>query len=164
MGTSVFLSSGDGYVREILELHQGCQGPFQGSRGKVGFLLRHGIGKGAHLVLRGESPGFSRVEAGNLGFLLSYGGDLRDLLVLPQESPVSMLVARGFLRFLSSRCLVLGTHLELRPESQVSFPVLTWISEILWSFNREIRPHLVCRHASLLYSRSVTVVSGFLSS
>ena len=27
-GPSVFLSSGDGYVGELLELHQGCQGPF----------------------------------------------------------------------------------------------------------------------------------------
>ena len=130
----------------------------------MGFLLRHGIGKGPHLVLRGESPGFSRVEAGNLGFLLSYGGDLRDLLVLPQESPVSMLVARGFLRFLSSRCLVLGTHLELRPESQVSSPMLTWISGLLWSVNRGVRPRPVWRYASPLSSRSVTVVAVFLSS
>ena len=36
-GPSVFLSSGDGYVGELLELHQVCQGPFRGSRGKVDF-------------------------------------------------------------------------------------------------------------------------------
>ena len=126
---------------ELLELHPGCQGPFRGSRGMVGFLSRRHNGKGPHLTLRGESPDFSQVVAGNLGFLLSYDGDLRDSLVLPQESQVSMLV-RGFSVFLSSCCRVLGPHLELRPEPQVSFPMLTWISEILWSFNRGVRPRL----------------------
>ena len=67
--------SGEVYVRE-LELHQGCQGPFRGSGGKVQFLRRCRIGKWPHLALRGESPGFSRVAAGNLGFLLSYHEDL----------------------------------------------------------------------------------------
>ena len=98
----MFLSSGDGYVGELLELHQGCQGPFLGSRGKVGFLSRRFSGKGPHLALRGESPGFARVAAGNLGFLLSYGRDLRDLLVGTQESPVSMRVVRSLLGFLCS--------------------------------------------------------------
>ena len=32
-GPSCFLSSGDGYVRELLELQQGCEGPFRSSRG-----------------------------------------------------------------------------------------------------------------------------------
>ena len=32
-GLSCFLASGDGYVRELLELHQGCEGPFGSSRG-----------------------------------------------------------------------------------------------------------------------------------
>ena len=30
-GTSCFLSSGDGYVWELLELQQGCEGPFRSS-------------------------------------------------------------------------------------------------------------------------------------
>ena len=107
-------------VGELLELHQRYQGPFQGSRGKVGFLSRHYSRRGPHLTLRGESPGFSRVAAGNLRFLLSYDGDLMDLLVLPQESQVSMQVARGFSGFLSSRCRDLGSHLELRLEPQSS--------------------------------------------
>ena len=85
---SVFLSSGDGYVEELLELPQGWQGSVQGSRGKVGFLLRSPSRIGPHLALRAVSPGFSRVVAGNLGFLSSYDGDLRDPLMLPQESPV----------------------------------------------------------------------------
>ena len=31
-GLSCFLSSGDGYVRELLELQQGCEGPFESSK------------------------------------------------------------------------------------------------------------------------------------
>ena len=34
-GTLVLPSSGDGYVGELLELQQGCEGPFRSSRGKV---------------------------------------------------------------------------------------------------------------------------------
>ena len=77
VGPSVFLSSGDAYVGELLELSQGCQGPFQGSRGKVGFLSRLHSGKGPHLALREEFPGFlelrqqtwgsSRVTTGTSG-------------------------------------------------------------------------------------------------
>ena len=31
-GLSCFLSSGDGYVGELLELQQGCEGPFVSTR------------------------------------------------------------------------------------------------------------------------------------
>ena len=62
----VFLSSADGDIGELLELPQGSQGPFQGSEEKVGFLSRLHSGKGPQLVLRGESPGLSRVAAGFL--------------------------------------------------------------------------------------------------
>ena len=134
----------------LLELHPGCQGPFRDSRGKVGFLSRRLSGKGSYLSLRGESPGFPRVEAGNLGLFLNYDGDLRDSLVLPQESPVSMRFPRGFSGFLSSQCWVLGPHLELMPEPQVSSKVLTWISSLLWSFNWGVTLRLVWRHASPL--------------
>ena len=48
----MFLSSGDGYLGDLPELHQGCQVPFHVSRGNVGFLLRHCSGKGSHLRLR----------------------------------------------------------------------------------------------------------------
>ena len=34
-GLSCFLSSGEGYVVELLELQQGCEGPFGSSRGQV---------------------------------------------------------------------------------------------------------------------------------
>ena len=103
-GPLVFLSCGDTYVGELLELPQGCQGIFRGSRVKVGFLSRCLSGKGPHLAGSQESPGFSQVGAGNLGFLLSYDGDLRDPLVWSHESPVSMQVSRGLLGFLSWSC------------------------------------------------------------
>ena len=161
----MFLLSGDGYFGEILELSQGCQGPFRGSREKVGFLSRGHHGKGPYLALRGESPDFSRVAAGNLVFLSSYDWGLTGPLVLSQECPVSMQVAMGPSGFLSSGFCVLSPYLELRPEPQISSPVVTWrISEFLWSFNSGVRPHLVWRPASPLSSRAVTVVSGLLSS
>ena len=59
-----FLSNGDGYLGDLLELHQGYQVPFHISRGNVGFLSRHCSGKGPHLALRGESRGCSRVAVG----------------------------------------------------------------------------------------------------
>ena len=58
MGNSAFLSSRYGYVGELLELPKGCQVPFRGSRGNVGFLSRCCSRKGPHFSLRGESPGF----------------------------------------------------------------------------------------------------------
>ena len=109
---------GDGYVLEILELLQWCQGHFRGSRGKVGFRSRHCRGKGPHLALRGESPGFPRVLATILGFLSSYDRVLRNSLVSPQErqSPCMLPGASGFL---SSCCQGRCFHLELRPEPRV---------------------------------------------
>ena len=55
----------------------------------MGFLSRHGSGKGPHLMLRRESRGCSRVAERSLWFLLSCDGDLRDPLVLPQRSQLS---------------------------------------------------------------------------
>ena len=99
----MFLSSGDAYIGELLELPQGGKGPFLGSRGKEGFLSRRCRGKGPHFTLRGETHGLSSVAAGNLGFLLSDNGDLRYSLMLHQEIPISMRVARALSGFLSSR-------------------------------------------------------------
>ena len=80
----MFLLRADGDIGELLELPKGCQGPFQGSGGKVGFLSRHRSGKRPQLALRGESPGFSQVA---MRFLSSYDGDLRDRLAGPQGDP-----------------------------------------------------------------------------
>ena len=97
----MFLSSGDRYVGELLELNQGCQEPFGGSRGKVGFHWRRRSGKSPHLALRGESPGYSRVAARNLGFLSSYDGDLKEPLL--------------FLRKVQSACELRGVSLDSSP-------------------------------------------------
>ena len=132
VGPSVFLSSADGDVGELLELHQGCQGPYRGSKGKVGFLSRRHSGKGPHLALSGESHGFSRVAAGNLGFLSSYDRGLRNPLVWPQESPVSMRIVRSLSGFIRSRCRGQGLHMHLRPEPQGASPMPTLISWFLW--------------------------------
>ena len=157
----MFLLSGDVYIGEFLELHQGCQGTFRGSRGKVGFLSRHCRGKGPHLTLSSESPGFSQIVAAYLCFLLSYDEDLRDPLMLLQESQVSMRLVKGLSGFLSRQCRGLGLHLYLRLEPQGSSPMLTWITGFLWSFNMEVMPRLLRRHGSSLASRAVKIVSGF---
>ena len=109
----------------FLSCIEGVKDPFESQEGRWDISQYAHSRKGPHLMLRGESPGFSQVTAGNLVFLMSYDGDLRDPLVWPQESPVSMRVARGLLRFLSNRSQVLGPYLELSPEPQVSSPVLT---------------------------------------
>ena len=109
------------------ELPQGCQGPFRGSRGKVGFLSRSHIAKGPHLALRGESPGFSRDVAANVGLLSCLDGDFRDLLMGPQENQVSKHVARGLSGFLCSHGWGGGTH---------------------WSWGQKLRVSLQCQYGS----------------
>ena len=74
------ISNGEGYVGEILELHQVCQGPFRGSRVKAGFLsrkpsttvekcliLRSRDNLLVFLELRQKTWGSSRVSTGPLG-------------------------------------------------------------------------------------------------
>ena len=126
--------------------------------------MRGHSGKGPHLALRREYPGFSRVSVANLLSLTSNNGKLREQLVGFQECPVSMRVAWGLSGFLCSRCQGPGPHLELRLKPQVSSPVLTWNSGLLWCFHRGVRPRLVWRHARPLSSRAGKAVSGFLSS
>ena len=160
----MFLLHGKVYIGEFLELLHGCQGPFQGSSGNVGFFSRQFSRKEPHVALSAESPGSSRVSAGKWWFLSSSDGDLRDTLVLPQEIQVSMRVARGLSRYRYRQCRGLCPHLELRLEPQGSSPGLTWISGFLWSFNMDVSPCLVRSHGSPLSFRALNLVSGFLSS
>ena len=158
----MFLSSGDGYVRELLELPQGCQGPFRGSRGKVGFLLRCRSRKWPHLMLKEESPAFlklqqetwgpSRVTTGTSG---THSCCLRKV-----QSPAS---CEGPLWIPLQSIPGPRSSSGLRREPQGSSTVLTWTSGFLWSFHRGVRPRLVWRHASTLSSQAGKAVSGFLS-
>ena len=147
----------------FLSCLNGVKCPFEPQEGRWNFSQDAAAEKVPHLTLMGESPGFSRVQAGSLGFLSSCDGDLTDPLVLPQESQVSVRVARGLSGFLSSQCRSIGPYLDLGLEPQGSSPVLTWIFGFLWSFDRGVRPCLVWRHGTLLPSRGVKGVSGFLS-
>ena len=86
-----FLSSGDGYVGELLELQQGCEGPLEVPD------------------VRCDKPRFASAEMGLISpggenlldflellqVLSTYDGDLRDPLYWPQERPVPMRVARS---------------------------------------------------------------------
>ena len=169
----MFLSSGDGYLRDLPELHQGCQVPFPVSRGNVAFLSRHCSGKGPHLVLRGESRGFSRVAVGSLGFLLICDGDLRDLLMLPQRSkvfssceghvgiPLELLPANramsrvqlGNSVFLSCGDRDLGLLIKMQLGSQASSGVKAWKSAFLSSCPRCVRPLVEFRRGIWAFSR-----------
>lgn len=60
---------------ELLELPQGCQGPFRWLKREDGINLRPRSRKGPHLTLKREYPGFSRVAAGNVEFYSSYDRD-----------------------------------------------------------------------------------------
>ena len=153
-----------GMSGNFLSCIEGVKDPFESQEGRWDISQYAHSRKGPHLMLRGESPGFSQVTAGNLVFLSSYNGDLRDPLVWPQERPVSMRVVRGFSGFLSSRCWVLRYRLETRPEPEVFSPVLTWICGFLCSLHRGVRPRLKGRHARPLPSQAVAAVSGFPSS
>ena len=128
-----------------------------------GISLQTPHGKGPHLALRGESPGFFELR--------QQTGVPLDLPRGPQgsshvDSGKASLHAScdGPSGFLCSRCRGRGPHLELRPNTQVSTPVLKWISGFLWSFHRGVRSRLVWRHESLLSSQAVKPVSGFSSS
>ena len=111
-----FLFSGNRNVGGLLELPQGCQGPFQGSRVKVGFLSRRPSGKRPHLALRGESPGFSRVAAAKLFSLQLRWGPHGPAHGVSGNSNLHV-SCEGTSGFLCSRCQGLNPHLQLSPET-----------------------------------------------
>ena len=90
-GFSCFLSSGDGYVGELLELQQGCEGPLEVPD------------------VRCDKPRYASVEMGLISpggenlldflelrqVLSTYDGDFRDALWWPQERTMPMRVDRG---------------------------------------------------------------------
>ena len=130
MENSVFLSSGDGYVRELLELPKGCQVHFRGSRGNVGFLSRRCNGEGPHLALRGRiSWAFSscnrdlkpaRVALGMSSLHSSCEGPLGIPFQSVQGHRASSQVVARTSGFLSSSDMDLGVPMKFQQESHVS--------------------------------------------
>ena len=98
---------------------------------------------GVPLELRWVPQGPTRVASGKSSLHASCKGSLR----IPLQSVPDPRSSSG-----------------AEEQPQGSSPVLTWILEFLWSFNRGVKPRLVCCHASPLCSRAVTVMSVFLSS
>ena len=90
-GLSCFLSSGDRFFEELLELQQGCEGPLEVPE------VRCEKPRDASAEMGLISPGGENLldflELGQV--ISSYNGDLRDPLWWPQERPVPMRVARG---------------------------------------------------------------------
>ena len=91
VGLSCFLSSGDGFVGELLELQQGCEGPLEVKD------VRCDKPRDASAEMGLISPGGENLlDFLELRQVLStYDGDLRDPLWWPQERPVPMRVARA---------------------------------------------------------------------
>ena len=161
----MFLLSGDGYVEELLELPQGCQGSFCDSRGKMGFLSRSRNGKGPHLSLRGESPGFSSSCGWKLRIPLELHLGHQGPTRITSGKSVFHVRCERLLRFFSSGCSGRGPHLELRLESQVSSPVLDLrFLRVPLAFSQGSQSSSPWRHGSLLPSRAGKALSGFLAS
>ena len=155
----MFLLNESRYAKELLVLPQQGLGPFRGSRGKLGFLLKRSSSRvegriswfflrcvrklGIPLALRRGPQGPVHVGSGKFSLHASFEGPLRIPLQSRPGQRSSSGVETGTSGFLSSADMDLG---------------------FLWHFHRGVRPHLMWRHANLLSSQAVTVVSGFLSS
>ena len=155
----MILSSGDGYVGEPFELHQGFQKPDRGSRGKVGFLSRCRSGKGPHLVLKGEFLVFlelwqelwfplklrqgplemAPVASGKSCLRASYEGPLWIPLqsVPGPRSPSEAEAATS--GFLFNADMDLGVPMEFPQGSQARSPMETCKSAFLTSCNSRVR-------------------------
>ena len=176
----MFLSSADSYVGELLEWPQGFQGSSRGSRGKLGFLSRRCSGKGPHLALRGEYPGFSRLVAAKLGSLMSYNRNLRDPLVGasgtsslhasgegPLRIPLQSLpglrfpsgVETGTSGFLSHASLDHGVPLGFTLGSHASSGVETCTYTVLLSWNNSVRRPVGLIQGSMAFSRGARGLS-----
>ena len=122
-GLSCFLSSGDGYVGDLLELQQGCKGPLEVPE------VRCEKPRDASAEMGLISPGGENLlDFLELRQVLStYDGDLRDPLWWPQERPVPMRVARGPLGIPLPSMPGTRPCVESVPELEHSSAVLTWI-------------------------------------
>ena len=158
-GLSCFLSSGDGYVGDLLELQQVFEGP---------------------LEFPDISFDWPRDPSAEMGLILPGGENLLDFLELWQvlsryvgnsgthsgglrkgQSPFELL--GGLSGFFSRRCQDLRPCVDSVPEPEDSSPVLTWILGYFWSLPRGVSLRLEWGHARGLSSRAVAAVSRFHS-
>ena len=144
--------SGDGYVGKLLELHKGCQVPFLGSRGKVGFLSRLCSRKGENLgflscgrtlgiplELRRGPQGPTRVASGKSSLHSSCEGPLGIPLQSVQEHRALSRFGAGTSGFLSSSDMDIWVPMEFRQGSQALSRVETWNSASLSRCKRVVR-------------------------
>ena len=130
----------------------------------MGFLLRCCSGKGPHLTLRGESPGFLRGLVGSLGYLWSCDMDLRVPLILPQGNQVSFRVVAGTSGLLASNCKGNRPQIDLCPETLCSSPVVTGMSGLQLRSTWGVRPRLELKQITLLSSQVAMGISWSLLS
>ena len=149
----MFLLSGDGYVGELLELHQGCQGPFQGSRGKVGFLSRCQVGKTS-----------SHIEGRISWFFSSCSRKLRVPLELRQGPQGPTCVASGKSSLHASCEQPLGIPLQSVPGARSSSGAEARTSGFLSSADMDLGVPMEFQQGSQASSRVETCKSAFLSS
>ena len=159
VGLSCFLSSGDGYVGELLELQQGCEGPFGSSE------VRCDQHRDASVEMGLISPGgenlldvleLGQVLSTSMGTTGTLSGGLRK-----GQFPCELL--GGLSEFLSRRCRCLRPCVESVPEPEDSTPVQTWILGYFCSLPSGVSPRLEWGHARALSSRAVAAVSRFPS-
>ena len=138
-GLSCFLSSGDGYVGELLELQQGCDGTLWKYQMLDVISLKTPQRKWALSRLEGRTSWIfsrcgrcSRLTTGTSG---TRSGGLRE-----GQSPCELL--GGLSGFLSRRSRGLRHCVESVPEPEDSSPVMTWILGYFWSFPRRVSPRL----------------------
>ena len=178
VGPSLFLSSGDGYVWELLELPQGCQGPFRGWRVKVGFLKRpqrrassrvEGRNSwfssswdrklGVPLELRRGPQGPARVASGKSSLHSSSEGPLRIPLHSVRGPRFSSGVYTRTSGFLSSADMDLGVPTEFEQGSQVSSPMETCNTALLSSWKISVRLPVELTLGSAVFSQGATGLS-----
>ena len=156
---SCFLSSGEGYFGELLELQLGFEGPFVSSRClMISLETPHRIWATSRLEER-TSWIFSSCSWSSR--LTTWTSETRSGGLMKGESPSKLLV--GFSGFHSRRCRGLRPCVELLPQPEDSSPVPTWIFGDFWSLPRGVRPRLEWGHARALSSRAVAAVSRFPS-
>ena len=156
---SCFLSSGEGYFGELLELQLGFEGPFISSRRLlISLETPHRIWATSRLEGR-TSWIFSSCSWSSR--LTTWTSQTRSGGLMKGQSTCKLLV--GFSGFLFRRCRGLGPCVELVPEPEDSSPVLTWILGYFWSLPRGVFRRLEWGHARALSSRAEAADSRFPS-